>query len=121
MPAPQHQRDRGLLHAGDELRNGQSRLNISAHRIEQDQKTVDVVALLHRRQKGQHMFVLGGLDRRVQRLMALDLSYDGQRVDGSPPGADDRRTQLFDLPFLRPLVLLCFHTSSCLLYTSRCV
>ena len=48
MPAPQHQGHCGFLHPGDKLRQGEPRLDIPTDGVEQDEKTLDLPALLDR-------------------------------------------------------------------------
>ena len=96
MPAPQHQGDGGLGHAGDELRNAQPRLNVAPHRVQQHQQTVDLVALLHQGQQGHDMLILGALAGGGQHLVPLDLPHDGEHMDGPPLGLDEGRAELQD-------------------------
>ena len=117
VPAPQHQGDRGLFHAGDELGDGQPRLDVAPNRVEEHQEPVHVVALLHRRQQGEHMFVFGGLGGGVQHLVPLDLADDGQCVNGPPFGADQRGAQILNLlpALLELLRSVLFHGYSSLI------
>ena len=94
VPAPQYQRHRGLGHAGNQLRNPKARFYVAPYRVQQHQKPVDLVALLHRGQQGHYMLVLGAFAGGGQDLVALDLSHDGQDMDGPPLCLNDRRTQL---------------------------
>ena len=82
VPAPQHQRNGGLFHAGDELGDGQTGLHIAAGGVQKDEQAVDVVAFLDGGQHGQHVLVLGGLGLAGQHLVSLDVTDDGQTVDG---------------------------------------
>jgi len=62
MPAAEHERDRRLLHPRDQLRNGESRLDVPADRVQKQQQTVDVLAFLHGREQGNDVLILGRLD-----------------------------------------------------------
>ena len=81
MPAAQHQRDGGFFHPRDQLRNGKPRLDIPADRVEEQQQPVNFLAFLHGREQGNDVLIFCRLDVLRQRLMALDLSNDRQRVD----------------------------------------
>ena len=61
MSAPQHQGNGGLFHAGDQLGDGQAGLYVAPRRVQKDQQTVDVGALLNGGQQGQNVLVFGGL------------------------------------------------------------
>ena len=67
-----------------QLRDGKPGLDIAAHRIEEQQQAVNVLALLYRRQQRDHMLIFRGLDRLRQDLVSLDLADDRQRVNVSP-------------------------------------
>ena len=86
VTASQNQRSHRLGHGGDELGDGQPRLDIAAHGVEHDQKTVDVLCLLHSGQLGQDVLILGGLGVVLEDLVSLDLPHDGDAVDPGPGG-----------------------------------
>ena len=97
MPAAEHERDRRLLHPRDQLRNGESRLDVPADRVQKQQQTVDVLAFLHGREQGNDVLILGRLDVFRQRLMALDLADDRQRVDRPAGGLRGGRAEIDQL------------------------
>ena len=74
---PQNNGDRGLGHAGDQLRDGKSRLHIAAHRVEQKQHPVHLVALLQLGKQRQDVLIFGGLSCVGRGGMALNLADDG--------------------------------------------
>jgi len=84
VPAPQHQGDRGLVHAGDQLGQGQPGLHIAPHRVEHQQQAVDFRTFLDGGQLGHQMLVLCGLGLAGQGHMALDLPDDGEAMDPVP-------------------------------------
>ena len=81
MPAAQNQRDGGLTHARDQLRDGKSRLNVSADGVEQNQKPVYFVGLLNGGKLRQHMLIFCGFVLRRKHLVPLHLPDHGQAVD----------------------------------------
>ena len=82
VASPPHESHRGLLHGGDQLSQSQPRLHVPAHGVEDHQKAVKLVILLHRDQKGDQLLVFGGLLSLGEDVMPLDLADDGQAVDG---------------------------------------
>ena len=83
MAAPQHDGDRGLRHAGDELRDGKARLHVAAHGVQQEEDAVHLVALLQLGKQGQHVLIFRGLGAAGGGVVALDLADDGEAVDGA--------------------------------------
>ena len=81
MAAPQDDGDRGLCHAGDELRDGKARLHVAPHSVQQEEDAVHLVALLQLGKQGQDVLVLGGLGAAGGGVVALDLADDGEAVD----------------------------------------
>lgn len=73
----------GLVIPGNELRNGQARLHISAHGIEQKQHAVHLVTLFQFGQQRQYMLILGGLGAVGGSHMPFNLADDGQAVYGA--------------------------------------
>ena len=71
----------GFFHPRDQLRNSKPRLDIPADRVEQQQQPVNFLAFLHGREQGNDVLIFCRLDVLRQRLMALDLPDDRQRVD----------------------------------------
>ena len=67
------------------------------HSVEQHQQAVHLVALLNGRQQGHDVLIFGGLGRGGQNLVALDLSYNGQGVDGPPLRPDGGGAHIHDL------------------------
>ena len=56
VTSPQHQRDGGLFHRGDELGNGKPCLHVTAHGIEEKEQTAHEVILLRIDEKGRYDF-----------------------------------------------------------------
>ena len=83
VAAPQDDGHRGLGHAGDQLRDGQPRLHVAAHGVQQEEDAVHLVALLQLGQQGQHVLVFRGLGAAGCGVVALDLADDGEAVDGA--------------------------------------
>ena len=81
--ASQYQRHRGLGHAGDHLRDGQPRLHVAAHGVQQHQQAVHLLRLLDGGQQRQDVFIFGGLCSGGGLPVALDLADDGKAVDGA--------------------------------------
>ena len=107
MTAAQYQRHRGLFHPGNQLRNGKPRLDIPADRVEEQQQPVNFLAFLHGREQGNDVLIFCRLDVLRQRLMALDLSNDRQRVDLPPRRIIKKKTKIDQL-LPRLFFLLCF-------------
>ena len=103
VPSPQNQGDGGLFHPGNHLRNGKARLDVAADGVQQEQQTVNFVALLNVGQQRQDVLVLGGLGVFRQDLVALHLADDGQGIDIAVFGAGQVRSQ-----FRQPVSLLLF-------------
>ena len=97
MAASQYQGHRGLTHAGNQLGDGQPRLDVAPHGVEQDEQAVHLVALLHGGEQGQHMLILSGLRPLGRLLMSLDLAHDGQSMDGAVLGVDGGRAHVHRL------------------------
>ena len=74
------------------------------HRVEQDKQSVHLVALLHRGQQGHDMFIFCGFAGGGQDLVPLDLSHNGERVDGPLFRFDGGGAHIHDL--LLPAVSL---------------
>ena len=87
MAATQHQRDGWLFHPGDHLRNGKSRLDISAYGVQQQQQPIHIVTFLDACQQRQYMLIFCGLYRIRSNLVAFHLADDGQRINISFAGA----------------------------------
>ena len=84
VAAAQDQADGGLAHAGDELRDAQPRLDVSAYGVQQQKQAVHSLVLLQTGQQGHDVLVLGALGRLRQDLVAFHLAHDGQGVDVPP-------------------------------------
>ena len=112
MPAPKHQRHCRLSHPRNHFRYGKPCLNVAAHRIEQKKQAIHIVALLDSCKQGQDMLVFRGLHRLRGHLVALNLAYNGQRVNIALFRTGHVGTQLHNLVpllFLDIRVFLRFH------------
>ena len=109
MSPAEHQRNRRLAHAGDELGDRQSRLDVAAHGVQQEQQTVDLLAFLYRRQQRQHVLVFCCFHGFRLNLMSLDLSDHRQDIDRAASGFHHSRAKVLDT-LLRG-VFLFFHSS----------
>ena len=119
VPAPQHQGNRGLGHAGNQLRNAQPRLDIAPHGVQQHQQAVHLVALLQSGQQGHDVFIFRGLGVGRQELVPLNLAHDGQGVNGPPLGLDGGRAHVHQLPRTSTRVLpAALLVRSCLVHTA---
>ena len=81
VSAAQHQRDGRLFHPGNQLRDGQPRLHVSADGVQDNHQPLDGGVLLDGDQLGDDVLILGGLVLRGQDVVPLDLPDDGQAVD----------------------------------------
>ena len=81
---PPRTSDRRFLHSGNHLCNGEPCLDISAYGIEQNQKPVDLFALLDGGYLRYNVLIFCSFYGFTQDLMAFDLTDDGQAVDVSP-------------------------------------
>ena len=104
VSASQHQGHGGFFHSGHHLRDGKPGLNISAYGVQQQQKSVHILALLDSGKQGQHMLIFGGLHRLGGHLVSLHLADDGQGIDVATAAPGDIGAQLHNL-----LPLLFFH------------
>ncbi len=80
VASAKHKRDRRLAYGSDHLRDGQSRLHITTHRIEQNQHPVYIPAVLDCRQLRQYMLVFGRLGRTAQIVMPFDFPDDRDQM-----------------------------------------
>jgi hypothetical protein len=78
MSAAQHQRHGRLFHAGNQLGNGKSRLDISTDGVENNHQPFDGRVLFDGDQLRNDVLILGGLVLRRQDIVTLDLTDDGQ-------------------------------------------
>ena len=85
MPAAEHEGNRGLFHARNQLREGEPRLDIPAHRVEQNEQSLNILAFLNRHELRHNMLVVGGFVLGRQGIMPLDLADNGQAVDHMAP------------------------------------
>ena len=74
-----------------------ARLDVAAHGIEQDQKALDLVALLNGGKLGAYVFVFGGLIFRGQYVVPLNLARYSNAVDIALLGLGDNRAGLDDI------------------------
>ena len=84
MPASQHQGHSGLRHPRHHLRDGQSRLDVAAHGVQQQQHAVHLLRLLQMSQQRQDMLIFRGFRVVGSHAVALHLADDGQAVHAAP-------------------------------------
>ncbi len=81
VAASQDDGDGGLGHPGDELRDGEARLHVPAHGVEQEEDPRHLAGFLQLGQEGKDVLVLGGFRAGGGGHVALDLADDGEAVD----------------------------------------
>ena len=80
MTAAEHEGNGRFFHGGDKLGYSETRLNVAAHRVENNEQTANRVVLLDRDKLGDDMLVFGGFLPVGGEIMALYLTYDRYAV-----------------------------------------
>ena len=86
MSAAQNDRRRRLFHPGNQLGYAKPGFNVTAGCIEQHQHRLYFLALLNGCNDWHQMLILCCFGAVGQRLMPLDLTYDGKTVYGRLSG-----------------------------------
>lgn len=101
-----------LRHPGDELGNGEPRLNVAADGVEQEQYAVDVLGLLQPCEQRQDMLIFCRFRALRRGAVALDLADDGETVDRAAAIAHNGRAHV-DQQLLRRVGGLLLRTGVC--------
>ena len=113
VSAAEDHRNGGFVERRDHLRDGEPRLDVPAHRVEQDQDPVDPLVLLEGEEQGDQVLVFGGLLVALLHVMPLDLPDHVQTVEALAPVLrrhPSSALQKVPFGFVVPLsFFLCFH------------
>ena len=97
MPAAENEGNRRRLHPAYQLCNRKPRFNIAADRIEDDEQSFDLAALLNRHKLRYDVLVLGRFVLRGKDIVPFDLPNHGQTMDQMPVFGNGDRAGLDDL------------------------